>query len=293
LIECIPNVSEGRRPEVVAAIVEAITSVGGIGLLDHSSDPDHNRSVVTFAGPPEAVIEAAFRGIAEAARHIDLRTHEGVHPRVGAADVVPLVPLAGATLPECIVLARKLGARVGEELQLPVFLYEQAATRPERQRLENIRRRGYLALKQRIESDPSWKPDYGPASLGPAGAVVIGARKPLIAFNVYLTTPDVQIAKAIAVQVRESSGGLTCVKAIGVQVHGLAQVSLNLTDYTRTSLYTVLERVHAEAIRRGAAIHHTELIGLIPAAALAPLSPHMTLITDHQILEKRLAAVFG
>jgi glutamate formiminotransferase len=292
LIECIPNFSEGRRPAVVDSIVTAITAYG-IGLLDRSSDADHNRTVVTFAGSAESVVEAAFRGIATAAQSIDLRTHEGVHPRIGAADVIPFVPLHGATMSDCVELAQRLGQRVGEALQLPVYLYEQAATRPDRQRLEYIRRGGYEALKQRIQSDDHWRPDFGPAMLGPAGAVVIGARLPLIAFNVYLTTPDVNLAKAIASQVRESSGGLPCVKAIGVLVDGLAQVSLNLTDYTSTSLYTVLQKVHAEAVRQGIGIHHTELIGLIPAAALEPYSPHLSPIGDHQILEKRLAAVFS
>ncbi len=293
LIECIPNFSEGRRPEVVNAIVDAIISVSGVGLLDRSSDADHNRSVVTFAGRPDRVAEAAFRGIAEAARHIDLQRHEGVHPRVGAADVVPLVPLAGASMTQCIEVARQLGQRVGEALVLPVFLYEQAAIHSERQRLEIIRRGGFAGLKLRMESDSLWQPDYGPAMLGPAGAVVIGARNPLIAFNVYLTTADLSIAKAIASQVRESSGGLPAVKAIGVQVNGLAQVSLNLTDYTRSSLHAVLERVHHEAVGHGADIHHTELIGLIPAAALEPRSIFMTPIDERQILEKRLASVFG
>jgi glutamate formiminotransferase len=292
LIECIPNFSEGRRLVVVDAIVDSITAVPGVGLLDRSSDADHNRSVVTVAGSEEAVAEAAFRGIAAAARLIDLSEHQGVHPRIGAADVVPFVPLNSATMQQCIDLARYLGQRVGEELGLPVYLYEQAATRPERCRLEFIRRGGYEALKARIGLDPAWLPDYGPAALGPAGAVVIGARKPLIAFNVYLATDDLSIARQIAVQVRESSGGLPAVKAIGVLVDGLAQVSLNLTDYTRTSLFTVLAHIHTAAAASGTAIHHTELIGLIPAAALEPPSPYLTPVAPSQVLENRLATVF-
>jgi glutamate formiminotransferase len=292
LIESIPNFSEGRRPDVVAALVEAITNVPGVGLLDQSSDADHNRSVVTFAGNPEAVLEAAFQGIAKAAHAIDLRQHEGVHPRVGAADVVPLVPLRGASMAQCVELAQRLGQRVGEELRLPVYLYEEAARLPERRRLEVIRRGGYAGLAARMAFDPGWQPDFGPAVMGPAGAVVIGARGPLIAFNVYLTTHDLAMAKAIARAVRESSGGLPAIKAMGVLVDGLAQVSLNLIDYTRTSLFTLLEHIHAQAQHRGVAIQRTELIGLIPAAALEPQSPHLTSIAPSQVLENRLKAIF-
>ncbi|MCL4261307.1 MAG: glutamate formimidoyltransferase, partial [Anaerolineales bacterium] len=202
LIECIPNFSEARRPEVIDRIAAAIESVGGIKLLDRSSDLDHNRTVLTFAGPPADVEEAAFRAIKTAAELIDLDAHTGEHPRIGATDVCPFVPLQGATMDECIALAKRLGERAASELNIPIYLYEAAATRPERVNLENIRKGQYEGLKTEIESDPNRKPDYGPNKLPKAGATVIGARNPLIAFNVYLTTDDVSVAKKIAKAVR-------------------------------------------------------------------------------------------
>src|SRR5687767_13354235 len=208
LIECIPNFSEARRPEVIDQIAATITSVEGARLLDRSSDLDHNRTVLTFAGPPEAVEEAAFRAIKTASELIDLDNHTGEHPRIGATDVVPFVPLNGANMDDCITIAKRLGERVGNELDIPVYLYEAAATRPERANLENIRKGQYEGLKAEIESDPARQPDYGPAKMGTAGATVIGARHPLIAFNVYLTTGDVDVAKKIAKAIRHSSGGL-------------------------------------------------------------------------------------
>ncbi|RMF40206.1 MAG: glutamate formimidoyltransferase, partial [Anaerolineae bacterium] len=220
LVECIPNFSEGRRPEVIQAIMEAITSVEGVVILDKHSDGDHNRSVITYVGTPEAVEEAAFRGIAKAAELIDLNVHEGEHPRIGATDVVPFVPISGVKMVECVEMARRLGKRVGEELEIPVYLYEEAATRPERVNLENIRRGQYEALKEEIGTNPARTPDFGPARVGPAGATVIGARAPLIAFNVYLTTEDKSIADKIARAVRHSSGGLRYVKALGMLVEG-------------------------------------------------------------------------
>lgn len=268
LIECIPNFSEGRRIEVVNSIVDAITSVAGIVLLDRSSDTDHNRSVVTYAGCPERVVEAAFRGIAEAAQRINLETHRGVHPRIGATDVVPFVPLRNITLEDCVQLAQQLGDRVGRELSIPVYLYEAAATRPERQRLENIRRGQYESLKAKIGDDSQYTPDFGPSLLGAPGATVIGARNPLIAFNAYLTTDDVKIAKVIARTIRQSSGGLPAVKALGVLVGGQAQVSINLTDYKQTPLPVVVEAIRRGAVQFGVQIERLELIGLIPQAAV-------------------------
>ncbi|MCI0551735.1 MAG: glutamate formimidoyltransferase, partial [Anaerolineae bacterium] len=208
LIECIPNFSEARRPEVIDQIAAAITSVEGARLLDRSSDLDHNRTVLTFAGSPEAVEEAAFRAIQTASELIDLNNHTGEHPRMGATDVVPFVPLSGATMEECVAIAKRLGQRVGDELGIPVYLYEAAAARPERANLENIRKGQYEGLKSEIESNTDRAPDFGPSKLGSAGATVIGARNPLIAFNVYLTTDDVDIAKKIAKAIRHSSGGL-------------------------------------------------------------------------------------
>ena len=291
LIECIPNFSEARRPEVIDQIVAAIKSVEGARLLDCSSDMDHNRTVVTFAGPPFAVEEAAFRAVKTAAELIDLNNHQGEHPRIGATDVVPFVPLSDATMDECIAMARRLGERVGSELNMPVYLYEAAAARPERVNLENIRKGQYEGLKTEIESDPERAPDYGPAKLGTAGATVIGARNPLIAFNVYLTTSDVDIAKKIARAVRQSSGGMRFVKGLGLLVEGRAQVSMNLTNFRETPVARVVEMIRREAQRYGVGIHHSELVGLIPQDALTDAAVwYMQLdqFDKEQILESRL-----
>ncbi|MGD8554561.1 MAG: glutamate formimidoyltransferase [Anaerolineales bacterium] len=293
LVECIPNFSEGRRPEVIEAIEAAIRGVPRIHVLDRHSDADHNRTVITFAGPPEAVLEAAYGGIAKAAELIDLDQHEGEHPRIGATDVVPFVPLSGVSMDDCVQLAQRLGERVSEELGIPVYLYERAATRPERTNLENIRRGEYEGLKEAIGSDPEKAPDYGPASLGKAGATVIGARPPLIAFNVYLDTDDVSIAKKTARAVRQSSGGLPYVKALGMEVDGLAQVSMNLTDFTETAVHRVVEAIREEAARQGASIHHSELVGLIPQQALIAAAQwylQLTQFEPDQVLETRLYA---
>ncbi|NWG34249.1 MAG: glutamate formimidoyltransferase [Chloroflexi bacterium] len=291
LIECIPNFSEARRPEVIDQIVAAITSVPGARLLDRSSDLDHNRTVLTFAGEPSAVEEAAFRAIQTAAELIDLDQHTGAHPRIGATDVVPFVPLSNASMEECIAIAKRLGERVGGELGIPVYLYEAAATRPERVNLENIRKGQYEGLKLEIESNPERKPDYGPSQLPKAGATVIGARNPLIAFNVYLTTDDVEIAKKIARAVRHSSGGLRYVKGLGLLVDGRAQVSMNLTNFRETPLARVVEFIRREAQRYGVGIHHSELVGLIPQEALVDAAVWYTQLdgfSREQILESRL-----
>jgi glutamate formiminotransferase/formiminotetrahydrofolate cyclodeaminase len=291
LVECIPNFSEARRPDVVTAIVTAISSVPDIFLLNQSSDLDHNRSVVTFAGPPQAVEEAAFQGIRKAAELIDLNQHTGTHPRIGATDVVPFVPLSGVTMDECIAIARRLGKRVASELKIPVYLYEAAATRPERTNLEDIRRGQYEGLKVEIKTNAERKPDFGPARLGPAGATVIGARHPLIAYNVYLNTDDVAIAKAVAKAVRQSSGGYRYVKALGMLVEGKAQVSMNLTDFHQTPVHRVVETVRREAARYGVAIHHCELIGLIPQEALTEAAAwylQLDGFAHDQVLEQRL-----
>lgn len=294
LVECIPNFSEGRRPEVIEAIVAAVTSVPGVTLLDRHSDHDHNRTVLTFVGSPQDVEEAALRAIARAAELINLDEHQGEHPRIGATDVVPFVPIRGISLAECAQIARRLGQRVGEELGIPVYLYEAAATRPERVNLENIRRGQYEALKQEIGVLPEREPDFGPPRVGPAGATVIGARQALIAFNVYLTTDDVSIAKKIAKAVRHSSGGLRYVKALGLLVNGRAQVSMNLTNYRSTPIPRVVETIRREAARYGVAIHHSELVGLVPQEALVETARWYTQLDQfepHQILENRLAQV--
>ncbi len=293
IVECVANYSEARRPEVVEAIQDSITSISEAILLDRHSDVDHNRTVLTFAGPPEAVADAAFRSIAEAAKHIDLDEHRGEHPRIGATDVVPLVPISGISMQECVELARQLGRRVGEELGIPVYLYEQAAIRPDRRNLEDIRRGEYEQLKEEIATNPGRAPDFGPARLGPAGATVIGARHPLIAYNVYLTTGDVSIAKKIAKNVRFSSGGLRYVKALGMLVEGQAQVSMNLTNYKGTSVAHVVEFIRREAARYGVSIRRSELVGLIPEDALVDAAVwylQLEQFEPDQVLERRLRA---
>ena len=290
LVECIPNFSEARRLEVVEAIVAAI-SEAGVTVLDRHSDSDHNRTVVTYIGTPAAVEEAAFQGIRKAAELINLDGHTGSHPRIGATDVVPFVPISGVSMEECVAMARRLGERVGRELNLPVYLYEEAATRPERVNLENIRRGQYEGLKAEIETHPERNPDFGPAHLGPAGATVIGARHPLIAYNVYLATGDLSIAKAVAKTVRQSSGGLPCVKALGMLVDGMAQVSMNLTNFRQTSIQLAVEAVRIEARRHGVGIHHSELVGLVPQEALLDTATRYLQLDgfkSEQILETRL-----
>ncbi len=290
-VECVPNFSEGRRPEVIEALRSSIAGVPGVLVLDVHTDADHNRSVITFAGPGPAAAEAAFRAIRLAAEKINLDEHRGEHPRIGATDVVPFVPLAGTSLEDCVALARALGQRVAEELGIPVYLYEAAATRPDRVNLEDIRRGEYENLRQTIQSDPDRVPDFGPAYLGPAGATVIGARRPLIAFNIYLTTDDVAIAKKIARSVRHSTGGLRYVKALGLEVDGRAQVSMNLTDHTQTPLARVVELVRREAAHHGVAIDHSELVGLLPQQAMIDAAAwylQLDRLEREQILESRL-----
>lgn len=293
IVECIPNFSEARRPEVIEAIASAIASVEGISILDQHSDMDHNRTVITFVGHPEGVEEAAFLAIAQAGELIDLDHHQGEHPRIGATDVVPFVPISGISMVECVEMARRLGKRVGEQLKIPVYLYEEAATRPDRVNLENIRRGQYETLKQELGENPAREPDFGPARLTGAGATVIGARQPLIAFNVYLTTDDVSIANMIARAIRHSSGGLRYVKSMGVLVEGLAQVSMNLTNYRGTPMARVVEMIRREANRYGVGVHHSELVGLVPNQALVDAAVwYMQLdqFEPGQILENQLYA---
>ena len=291
IVECVPNFSEGRRQDVIDRIVAAMAQVDGVRVLDVQSDLDHNRSVVTVIGAPPAMEEMAFRGIARAAELIDLDHHRGGHPRIGAMDVVPFVPVRGVDLEDCIALARKLGARVGEELGIPVYLYEEAALRPERRDLAEVRRGEYEGLQREIASDPSRAPDYGPAQISTAGATAIGARPPLVAFNVYLSTDEVGPAKAIARAVRQSSGGLRFVKALGLLVEGQAQVSMNLTDFNRTPIHRVLEMIRAEASRYGLNITRSEIVGLLPSQALLDAAQFYLQLhgfSAEQILENRL-----
>jgi glutamate formiminotransferase len=292
MIECIPNVSEGRRQEVIDAIAATIAGVPGVAVLDTSADADHNRSVITFAGPAESVAEAAFQAVRRAAELIDMNEHRGEHPRVGATDVLPFVPLRGATLDECVALARAVGQRIGEQLGIPVYLYEAAATRHERAALPNLRRGEYEGLRDAIASDPQRAPDFGPARLGPAGATIVGARQPLIAYNVYLNTSDVRIAKRIAKAVRGSSGGLRGVRGLGLLVDGRAQVSMNLIDYTTTPIHRAVEMIAREAAVYGAQVVESELVGLIPEDALidaARFYLRLHDMRDDQVLERRLA----
>lgn len=291
IVECIPNFSDARRPEVIDAIIAEMNSVPGLTLLDRHSDMDHNRTVLTIIGHPDAVEKAAFLSIKKAAELIDLDEHTGAHPRIGATDVVPFVPIAEITMQECVEIARRLGRKVGEELSVPVYLYEEAAAIPERQNLENIRKGQYEGLKEEILSNPARKPDFGPAKLGKAGATVIGARAPLIAFNVYLTTSDVTIAQKIAKAMRNSSGGYRFVKGMGVLVEGRAQVSMNLTNFKQTPIARIVETIRREAQRYGVAIHHSELVGLTPQAALLDAAVWYTQLDDfksEQILENRM-----
>jgi len=278
IIEAVPNFSEGRRPAVIHAIVQAI-GVPGVRVLHQTSDWDHNRSVITIAGPPPAVLEGLFQAVRVAAQQINLFEQRGEHPRLGATDVVPLVPIQNISLAECATLAVGLGRRIGEELQLPVYLYEAAAARPERRNLADVRRGEFERLVAEIDW-PERRPDFGPTRVGPAGAVIVGARPFLIAFNFFLKTTDVSIAKTIAKALRESSGGLPAVKAKGFLVEGQAQVSVNLVDFTRTPLHVVMERVNDLATEYHTQIDRSELIGLIPQAAIFQTAAHYLKLPD-------------
>jgi glutamate formiminotransferase/formiminotetrahydrofolate cyclodeaminase len=270
LVECVPNFSEGRRPEVIAAIRDAIASAAGVTILDVSSDASHNRTVVTFVAPVSTAVQAAFAGIATASELIDLTRHQGEHPRIGATDVCPFIPLEGATMDDCIALARELGARVGGELGIPVFLYERAATRPDRENLADVRRGEFEQAREELGKNPNRIPDFGPSEIHPtAGATVIGARPFLVAYNVYLgPASNVPVAKEVAKAVRGSSGGLRFVKGLGLEVNGQAQVSMNLVDTEKTPLYRAFEMVKMEAEARGVSPTWSEIVGLVPERAL-------------------------
>jgi len=277
LIECIPNVSEGRRPEVVAAIRSAAIAAGpGVLLLDASSDADHNRSVLTFLGDGPALVRAMEAMVAEAVARIDLTKHEGAHPRLGAVDVVPFVPIRGATTADCVDLAKELGARLAERHGLPVYLYEDAATSEPRRNLATIRKGEFEGLAEKMKS-PEWKPDFGPDAPHPtAGATVVGARAPLVAYNVNLGTADLSIADRIARSIRHLSGGFRFVKAMGVRLEarGIVQVSINMTNTEKTPLHRVFETVRSEAERFGVPVVGSEIVGLVPQAALVGAAEH-------------------
>ncbi|MFM8551967.1 MAG: glutamate formimidoyltransferase [Nitrospiraceae bacterium] len=293
LVECVPNFSEGRNEETLQALAAAVTAVPQVVLLDQQRDWDHHRAVLTFAGAPDAVAEAAVAMARVAVERIDLRQHQGVHPRIGATDVLPFVPLRGVTMKDCVELARHVGARIGAELGIPVFLYEQAAKRPERSTLAHIRRGGLDGLAVRMR-DPAWAPDFGPPRLHPtAGATVVGARPMLIAYNVNLQSTDIAVAKAIAETVRQSSGGLPHVKAIGVALpsRGRVQVSMNLTNHEETPIHVAFEAVRTEAARRHVQIVGSEVIGLVPQRALLRAAAWALKLEEfhhNQVLETKL-----
>src|SRR5919112_349252 len=270
LIECVPNFSEGRRTEVVAEIRDAIAAVQGVAVLDVSSDVSHNRTVITFVAPADVAAEAAFAGIRVARERIDLRQHSGEHPRIGAADVVPFIPLEGATMDDCVALARSLGERVGRELDVPVYLYERAASRPERENLADVRRGEFEGLSKELGANPARDPDFVPKRIHPSfGAVAIGARPFLVAYNVYLgAASNLPVAKEVAKAVRGSSGGLRHVKALGLEVDGQAQVSMNLVDTEKTPLHRAYELVAAEAAAHGVEPTWSEIVGLVPERVL-------------------------
>jgi len=296
LVECVPNFSEGRDAAKVDAIIEAM-KIPGVYLLDREMDSDHNRCVITLVGEREAIQEAAIRGVGKAAELIDLTKHQGAHPRMGAADVVPFIPIDGVTIEDCVAMARHVGAEIAKRFQIPVYLYEAAAATPERQNLENIRRGQFEGIRAEIATNPARKPDFGEPRVHPtAGATVVGARKFLIAYNVFLNTPDVDIAKKVAKAVRASNGGLRFVKGAGFLVRGMAQVSMNLTDFEQTPIHRVFEYVKREAARYGVIPVSSEIVGLIPKKALEQAAEWFLQVENFDsslILENRLTAVMG
>jgi glutamate formiminotransferase / formiminotetrahydrofolate cyclodeaminase len=296
LIECVPNFSEGRDASKVDAIVAAMREVSGVFLLDRESDADHNRSVITLAGEPEAVAEAALRGVGKAAELIDLTRHTGAHPRMGATDVVPFIPIEGVTIEDCVALSKKVGREIWERFRIPVYFYEAAAQRPDRTNLENIRKGQFEGLREEVLRNPDRAPDVGEPRLHPtAGATVVGARKFLIAYNINLNTPDLEIAKRISKNIRFSNGGLRYVKAMGVDLRArnLAQVSINLTDFEQTPIHRVFEMVKREAERYGVSIVGSEIVGLIPKRAIELTSDFYLQLENFsaaQVLENRIEA---
>ena len=295
LIECVPNFSEGARPDIVEAIVAKVRAESPARVLDLQSDASHNRSVLTLAGDPDSLFKAVLALVGACLTVIDLRTHRGEHPRMGAVDVIPFIPLEGATIKDCVALAHRVGEAIAKAHHVPVFLYEDAASAPHRKGLEDIRRGQFEGLAAKLK-DPQWQPDFGPSEPHPSfGAVVVGARMPLIAFNVNLNTDDVEVAKKIAKGIRHSTGGYRFVKAMGlvVDINGrkVAQVSMNMTDFTKTPLFRVMETIRNEAARYGVAISGSEIVGLVPAQALIDSAEYylqLTGFSNAQVLERRL-----
>lgn len=293
LVECIPNFSEGRNKEVVEKIVDAVRKTEGAKLLDYSSDASHNRSVVTFIGTPEAVEEAMVNMAEKVYENIDMRNHKGEHPRMGALDVVPFVPITGVTMEECIEIANRVGKTIGEKFNIPVYLYEKAASNKGRENLATVRKGQYEGFFEKIK-DANWKPDYGPCEVNEkGGCVAIGARVPLIAYNINLDTDNVEIADKIAKVIRHLGGGLRYVKALGVKIEdrNMAQVSINVVDYQKTALYRVFEMVKMEARRYGVNVIGSEVIGLIPMGAIFQTAEYYLQLENfstEQVLETRI-----
>ena len=294
IVECVPNFSEGRRLDVIEALAEVIKKVEGARLLDYEHDKDHNRSVFTFVGDPEAVKFAAYSACAKAAELIDMNQHQGEHPRIGATDVIPFIPISDMTMDDCVKLARELAADIANNLSIPTYLYEHAATKEEHRNLATVRKGQFEGLKEAILTDPARKPDFGPSELHKsAGATAIGARMPLVAYNVNLVTNDIKVAKSIAKAVRFSSGGLKYVKALGLEIkeRGIVQVSMNLTNYEKTPIFRVFDMIKMETERYGVEILGSEVVGLIPMNALLDSAEHYLRIEEFsksQVLENRL-----
>lgn len=293
IIQCVPNFSEGRDKGVVEKIVEEIRVVDEVKLLDYSMDKDHNRTVITFIGEPEKVIEAAFNATKVAAELIDMTSHKGEHPRMGATDVIPLIPISDVTMEECIEYSKELGKKIGEELNIPVFLYEKSASTPARENLADVRRGQYEGMAEKLKQE-EWQPDFGPNELNEkAGVTAVGARMPLVAFNVNLGTNDLEVAKNIAKVVRARTGGFTYCKAIGLEIkeRDIVQVSMNMVDYTKTSLFRVFDTIEREARRYGVNVIGSEIIGLVPMQALVDVADYYLRLENfnsNQILETRM-----
>ena len=304
LVECVPNFSEGRNPQNIARIIAEIESVDGVQLLDQEMDKDHNRAVITFVGEPEASLEAAYKAVSKATELIDMEKHTGEHPRMGATDVIPFVPISGITIEECVELAKRLGERVGKELEIPVYLYEAAATRPERENLADVRKGEYEGIKATIGSDPDRKPDFGPSRTHPsAGAIAIGARNYLIAFNVYLGTQNLQIARNIANAIRHARGGFRFVKAMGFEIkeRQQVQISMNLVDYEKSPIFRVYEMIKVEARRYGVPVVGSEIVGLAPLKAITKTADFylglenfkMNQVLEYKLKSRKVAAKEG
>jgi glutamate formiminotransferase len=293
IVECVPNISEGRDKAKIEKIVDEVRKVEGVKLLDYSPDKDHNRCVITFLGEPEKALEAAFNLCKKASELIDMTKHNGEHPRMGATDVIPLIPISEVTMDECVEMSKKLGKRIGDELSIPVFLYEKSASASHRENLADVRRGQYEGMKEKLKEE-MWKPDFGPDELNvKAGVTAVGARMPLVAFNVNLDTNDLSIAKKIAKAVRCSSGGFRYCKALGLEIkeRNIVQISMNMVDYTRTPLFRVFDMIEREANRYGVNVIGSEIIGLVPMNALLDCADYYLKVEDFsydQILENRM-----